>query len=438
MEFKMKRATARTILTSLLAIFSIMPAFAVAPDTVTNTLTGITQPFTGAISPDGTYVYTIGYGNSTLYKVNASNATLIKTVTLATSAAIRQILFLPDGSAALYIDAGNGTLVKIATSNDSVTATTSVGSNPYNFAISPDGRYAYIALQAYPTVIKRYLTSTLALDSTYNLPIGARFVAISPDGSQAFAIGSTQVAQFNTSSGVASPSITVGTCTNMNAGSYTVSGNFLYVLCNTPNSNIYKINTSTNSLSGSPISISGSGYIMSTSPDGSFMYVASYGASSIFRLRVSDDSITATISAIGGPYGVAISSDATFAYSFNYGASSISRINTGSILAGTVTANLSLPSGGKTITYRSNSTIRFTISTPSSGGDGKVTFFQNGKRIANCINLLSSGGIVDCSYKPSVIGTVAISARIVPTSSSYVTSNTPSLNLSSINRTGRR
>jgi YVTN family beta-propeller protein len=416
----------------------MMPTFAVAPDTVTNTLTGISTPFTGAISPNGSYVYTLGYTNSTLYKVNASTATLIKTVALASSTSLRQIFFLPDGSAALYIDASNGSLVKIDTSNDSVTATTSVGSNPYNFAISPDGQFAYIALQSSPSSIKRYRTSDLGLDTTYSLPIGVRYVAVSPDGNQAYGVGGTQAVPFNTNTGVAGSPLTLGTCSATNTAGYTIGGNFLYVICATPNSSVYKINTATNSLSGSPISLANTSYMMAVSPDGTFIYLQSYGANAIYKLRLSDDSITATISTGNGPYGISISRDATFAYSFNYGSSSITRIYTGGFISSAVTANLSLPSGAQSVIYRSTSTIRFTITSPNSGGDGKVTFFQNGKRVANCINLASVNGVVDCSYKPSVLGAVALSARIVPTSSSYSASTTPILNLASINRSGRR
>jgi DNA-binding beta-propeller fold protein YncE len=434
----MKCKALRKFLIPLFTVVAVLPAYGVAPDTATNTLTGISSPFTGAIAPNGSYVYTLGYTNSTLYKVNASNATLIKTVALASSTSLRQIFFLPDGSAALYIDASNGTLVKIATSNDSVTATTSVGSNPYNFAISPDGLYAYVALQSYPSSIKRYRTSDLALDTSYTLPIGVRYVAVSPDGSQAYGVSATQAVPFNTSTGVTGTPLTLGTCSATNTVGYTVGGNFLYVICATPTSSVYKINTATNSLSGSPILLSNVSYMMAVSPDGSFIYLQSYGANAIYKLRLSDDSITATIPTGNGPYGIAISRDATFAYSFNYGSSSITRINTGAVLSQAVSSGLSLVGGGNSINYRTGGAIRLAISSPASGADGKVTFFQNNKRIAGCINLMSVSNTVDCTYKPSVRGSIVLSARITPTSNLYLPSTSSTINVNVVNRTGNR
>jgi hypothetical protein len=52
---------------------------------------------------------------------------------------------------------------------------------------------------------------------------------------------------------------------------------------------------------------------------------------------------------------------------------------------------------------------------------GKVTFYANGKRIGTCVSKLTISLVASCNYKPTVKGAVTISAKIVPTDTSYST-----------------
>lgn len=62
--------------------------------------------------------------------------------------------------------------------------------------------------------------------------------------------------------------------------------------------------------------------------------------------------------------------------------------------------------------YRTSATITANLS-PSTGG--KVTFYANGKKIGNCIALVATTSSINCSWKPSIRGSVRLSARFVPT-----------------------
>lgn len=57
--------------------------------------------------------------------------------------------------------------------------------------------------------------------------------------------------------------------------------------------------------------------------------------------------------------------------------------------------------------------------TATVGTAGKVRFFANGKRIANCINVVASGSPLTaiCTWKPTVSGGINISATLIPTNS---------------------
>ena len=68
---------------------------------------------------------------------------------------------------------------------------------------------------------------------------------------------------------------------------------------------------------------------------------------------------------------------------------------------------LTLTSGLKTATYRTTSTLRSTVDV-----DGAVTFFSNGKKISGCINVATLSKVADCAWKPSVIGSMNLTAQL--------------------------
>ena len=51
----------------------------------------------------------------------------------------------PDDTFAYVTNAGDNTVTRIRTSDNTVTDTIAVGTFPYNVAISPDGSFAYVA-----------------------------------------------------------------------------------------------------------------------------------------------------------------------------------------------------------------------------------------------------------------------------------------------------
>jgi hypothetical protein len=94
---------------------------------------------------------------------------------------------------------------------------------------------------------------------------------------------------------------------------------------------------------------------------------------------------------------------------------------------------LSLPASN---VYRTSSTITATLGV--AGSDGKVTFYQNGKRIPGCINLASASLVATCNWIPATRGLVRIHAILTPNSSSYLASNSSIVQARVTNRTVRR
>ncbi len=89
---------------------------------------------------------------------------------------------------------------------------------------------------------------------------------------------------------------------------------------------------------------------------------------------------------------------------------------------------------GNTTAFKSNVPNVVTITV---GQPGKVTLFANGKRVPGCISIQVSTSVT-CNWKPSVRGNVVLSATLIPTSSSYLTSYSSQVRFNISARTTKR
>lgn len=78
---------------------------------------------------------------------------------------------------------------------------------------------------------------------------------------------------------------------------------------------------------------------------------------------------------------------------------------------------IALTSGLSNAVYRAASTLR-----SSTDVDGKVTFFFNGKRIPNCINIQTVSKVANCTWRPAAIGYNNLTAQLVAAGGSLTTS----------------
>ena len=99
-------------------------------------------------------------------------------------------------------------------------------------------------------------------------------------------------------------------------------------------------------------------------------------------------------------------------------------------------STISLANLPSMVTYRSSSALTATLGV--AGSDGKVTFFANGKRIPNCINKSSSALSVSCNWRPSVRGSVVITARLLPINIGFTSAISPVKQVVVSNRVGLR
>jgi hypothetical protein len=88
---------------------------------------------------------------------------------------------------------------------------------------------------------------------------------------------------------------------------------------------------------------------------------------------------------------------------------------------------------GNVNSVRKGETIQLTTNVDQAG---KVTFLANGKRIAGCIGITTSGGIVTCNWKPTLQGAVKVTAAIYQ--NGVLKSTSPVLTLGAQRRVGTR
>jgi hypothetical protein len=107
----------------------------------------------------------------------------------------------------------------------------------------------------------------------------------------------------------------------------------------------------------------------------------------------------------------------------------------GNPISSSSSISVSLVAGGNKVSYRqeSGATLRASVST-----DGKVTFFQNGKKISGCINVMSNAQVATCNWKPSIHGASRITASLTPASSDFSNSSSTIFALSTVSRTTTR
>ena len=181
-------------------------------DTATNSLiqTLNVQPFPGsvAVSPDGTrlYVNTVLSPNPgyVVQVLDIVSGTTLATIPLNVPQSGSGMAIAPDGTR-LYVtnQALNGSNVKVIdTTSNTVIATIPLGSVPRGIDVTPDGLFAYVAVQEAHAV---YVVSTATNSVVATVPAGTRptSVRVTPNGLRAYASSENLITVVGTQSNTA-------------------------------------------------------------------------------------------------------------------------------------------------------------------------------------------------------------------------------------------
>lgn len=145
----------------------------------TGFLTGGTNPFGLAVSPNGTELYVASQGDNKVY-VYSIDGSFIKSIKVGANPA--DVAFTPNGNLAYVTNVDSSTVSVIdAVTNKIKGSPISVGEAPCGINISPSGRIVYVVNTTSVSVIEdRAVIATIDL-SSYGAHTGY-FSALTPDG----------------------------------------------------------------------------------------------------------------------------------------------------------------------------------------------------------------------------------------------------------------
>lgn len=153
----------------------------VSTHAVTSLLTGLSGVLGICVSPDGSTLYAASASAATAWAINAATGAILSTLSL-TASTFGTPIITPDGNT-LYvpIDRTITTVDVFAVNNNYTASSITVGTGPTGAAITPDGRYVYVANNG-STNVSVIDTSTNTVTATISVGNAPNRVWASTDG----------------------------------------------------------------------------------------------------------------------------------------------------------------------------------------------------------------------------------------------------------------
>lgn len=266
---------------------------AMSNETVLNV--GVTSTFSVVANATGDYVYASGISNQKIARISTSDNSYVVSPSLGN--APQSMVLSPDGSK-LYVPLINADQIAVLnTSTMSVVSTFSVPSMtmPNGIAISPSGDTLFIGGYWVNKLIKMdAISGSYSMFSVGNNP---QDVDISPDGATVYVTcrSSGRVDVLNAATGNLLSSVTVGSIP--------------YSAVVAPDgSNVYAVNSGSNSVSvidaasntvSSTIAVGNQPRFANVSPDGSQLAVSNYASGTLMLINAINNQIVQTITPTG-------------------------------------------------------------------------------------------------------------------------------------------
>ncbi len=334
-----------------------------------------------------------------------------------------------------------------------VIATIAGGENPAAIAITPDGKYAYVANNNDDSIAGEDTVSVIDLetnavietitDASFNQPYT---VTINSDGTKVYITNSnsTTVSIIDTATNTVIG--TIGGFDGPSGFAITPDGKTAYVnnyggpsgVGSGNATTVRVVDIATNSIVGSAITVDLAPAGLAITPDGAFVYVINYvdgnpGTGTISVIQTSTNTVIKTIKGFSGPFSIVISCDGTFAYVTNFGSNNFSPVGT------TVSfVNLSSNSISSTVTV---GTQPSGIALTPDGRFAYVTIYNTLYLGPNFTDLTPGEGVVKvidlCTHKvlcpKIVVGSSPAAVAISSDGSRAYVANYSSNNVSVIN-----
>jgi YVTN family beta-propeller protein len=213
------------------------------------------------------------------------------------------------------------------------------GSAPYSVAISPDLKKVYVtsmdAWSGCGTHAGVYVidTATNALGSSH-IAVGCEptGIAITPDGRYAYVANQldSTISVIDTNAGTVSTTISLPRGTTLANIAIAPDGKHAYATAQGPGA-VIVVDTATNAAVGAPIPVGGAALGLAVSPDGSQVYVANNdNLGSVSVIDTATNTVVTTFSGLSYPFAVTFSPDGKLAYVTGGGSAFLAIIDTAS------------------------------------------------------------------------------------------------------------
>lgn len=242
-----------------------------------------------------------------------------------------------------------GIMVSHAVAAGPVVATVGVGLNPNGIAITPDGRYAYVAnnnnnsvpgadnVSVIDTATNKLVTTIN--DASFNEPYT---VTINAAGTRAYVTNSNSTTV--TIIDIATNTV-IGVISGFDGPSgFVITPDGLHAYVNNygagfPNpsgfgTTVRVVDLTTNAIVGPAIVVGQAPAALAITPDGAFVYTVNYvdgnpGTGTASIIRTSDNTVVSpTITGFSGPFSIAITPDGKHAYVTNFGSNNFAPYGT--------------------------------------------------------------------------------------------------------------
>jgi YVTN family beta-propeller protein len=314
----------------LISFASVLASMVPAPQAVADAAPLATSPaalLSAAASPVVAYV--TNYGSGTVTPIDTATNTAGPPITVGSYP--YNIAITPDGKTAYVGNVGSGTVTPIATATNTAGPAITVGASPQNIGITPDGKTVYVVNEVSGTETP---IATAAATAGSPITVGASpyTIAITPDGKTAYVAdyGSGTVTPIATATDTPGPPITVGT--NPFTVAITPDGKTAYVT-NEGSGTVTPIATATNT-AGPPITVGTFPENIAITPDGETAYVTHTGSNTVTPIANATNTAGTPIPVGMTPYTIAITPNGETAYVANFGSGTVTPIATASNTAG--------------------------------------------------------------------------------------------------------
>jgi len=285
-----------------------------------------------AVSPSGGRVYVTNAGDGTVSVIDTSTDTVVHTIPLGTGAVPQDVVVHPDGTRAYIACAGSAFDVRVIdTATHSVATAIPVGGAATAVAVSPDGTVLYVASDndAGNGAVSVIDTATGSVTATLAVGAYPECIAVSRDGAHAYVTNLAAAGQGQVFDGTVSviDTATSTVVTSIALASFGIGARPYRVAFSADGARAFVpvaglevglvavIDTATHSIVGS-ITVGPVPGGVAVSSDGTVLYVANYGDSTLSVIDTATEKVTATVVG-GGPGPLALSADGTRIYAPN-------------------------------------------------------------------------------------------------------------------------